>query len=529
MKNINAYPNFAYDDMYVKQIYNLNKWLEAMRIIYTNVHFGRTFKESFGIVTSSWDAVERKDFEAWLDYYQSDNQNKYKKAFANFYVNENIPGYFIPNNPKNPTPPPVIPDLSEPVVAVQKSVNETLSKEEKRKKIEDQRKKIIGRLNAAVKHLTSHEGHMLAGEEFEKLLAGMYELIKQIQTVNKVSLSNQLYYDLIIRQSNKLELGGFSKSAGFLKKFAQNNSGRLDASGPIPVASTTGGTAGGTLENPNPPIDALPMNQSNNLPVSTEEAENKGPLDELIENLETAGLTDSNFSYDDEEELEKEIELDDELFIEAQLASPPVPLVSQAPQPVNPQLSQMQPESNDLEVSLPDSQEESVPAKDIDNIIDSALSNISIKDVVKKIEDVNAIFQNRTIARELSIIDLMLSTLGLSSYFNNLSEIIQKNHEASNYSISRLSDILTKLRGAISDDTVELKEPSELSPEVKQLQQRLQDEKSKEENRKEIRKQLQDNALDAELQETTTPKVQPQAPQQTPAEEIANVPTQIVQ
>src|SRR5690606_25568830 len=112
-----------------------------------------------------------------------------------------------------------------------------------------QRKKIISRLNAAVKHLTSYEGHMLAGDEFDKLLAGMYDIIKQVQTVNKVSLSNQLYYDLIIRQSNKLLNSGYNKSAKFLKKFAQNNVGMLDASGPMPFGSQDAGVAGGTLDN----------------------------------------------------------------------------------------------------------------------------------------------------------------------------------------------------------------------------------------------------------------------------------------
>lgn len=188
----NAYPNFAPDSLYTKPVYSLNHWLEAMRELYTKIHFGNSYKEAFGSITDNWDPVERRDFEAWLEYYQSGNQNRYKKA--NFYVNDNIPGYFVPNSP-NQVPSP-IPDLSEPVAAAQQDLREKLDKEQKRKLIEDQRKRIIGRLNAAIKHLTAYEGHLLAGSEFSSLLTSMYELLKQIQTVNKISLSNQLHYDL---------------------------------------------------------------------------------------------------------------------------------------------------------------------------------------------------------------------------------------------------------------------------------------------------------------------------------------------
>jgi hypothetical protein len=552
-KLVSAYPNFSADSLYAKPAYNLNKWIESMREIYTSVHFGNTLPDAFGKITANWDKVEKRDFQTWMQYYQGDNQNKYKKA-SNFYVNDNIPGYFLPN-PNQPPSPIVSPDVSEPMATVQHAVDERVSKEEKRKKMEEQRKKIIGRLNAAVKHLTSHEGHLLAGEEFDNLLAGMYELIKQFQTVNKISLSNKLYYDLIIRQANKLTHGGFTRSAGFLVKFAQNNSGtKMDASGPLPLASADTSVAGGTLNNPTAPLDAMapPGGAAPEPPEDKEDA-----IDELFDNLETAGLTDLNFSdEEDEDELDGDISLDDELSVEAQMA-PPAPMAPEvpAPKPIAPPAPAQEPvpeevslgdapeagddtipvSSDNLEVSLPegDTGEEAsaAPTNNIDSIIDSALSNISIEDVIRKIEDVNAIFQNRTIARELSIIDLMLSNLGLSSYFNNLSEIIQKNHEGSNYSISRLSDILTKLRGATSDEVINIRDPNEVAPQVQQLQQKLQNEKDKDQNRKEQRKQLQNDELDTQVEEKNAPP--PPTPElgvptTLPKEEIANVPAQIV-
>lgn len=534
----NAYPNYAPDSIFIKPVYNLNKWLEAMREIYTKVHFsGMSFKECFGNTTSNWDEVEKRDFKAWMEYYQADNQNKYKKAFANtgnFYINQDIPGYFIPNPPKVPSP--LVQDVSEPIVSVQSDVQEKIEKEQRRKRMEDQRKKIIGRLNAAVKHLTSHDGQLLAGEEFEKLLASLYEIIKQVQTVNKISLSNRLYYDLIIRQANKLQTSGYKDSARFLTKFAQNTQGALPlGQNPPGVASLPGDGVAGTLGNSTPAPDALAAPP----PEQLEESKEKGPLDELLENFETAGLTDINMSEDeeDDEDLE-EISLEDDLVIEAQMApmQPALPAEPPAPLPEAPIASPALPQE-DLEVSLPDDTSEVAPddqtqdGSGIDAIIDSALSNITIKDVIRKIEDVNAIFQNRTIARELSIVDLMLSTLGLSSYFNNLSEIIQKNHEASNYSISRLSDILTKLRGAIAEDALPVVEqPNDVSPEIKAIQDKLETQRNKEENRKELRKQLQDNELEEQIQEKKNPKPTevPQPPVPAANEEIAQTPTQIV-
>ena len=124
----NAYPNYAPDSIFIKPVYNLNKWLEAMREIYTKVHFtGISFKECFGNITSNWDEVEKRDFQSWMQYYQADNQNKYKKAFAgngNFYVSQDIPGYFIPNPPKVPSP--VVQYVSEPIASVQSDVKEKI-------------------------------------------------------------------------------------------------------------------------------------------------------------------------------------------------------------------------------------------------------------------------------------------------------------------------------------------------------------------------------------------------------------------
>lgn len=499
-----AYPNFGEPEVLSKPLYNLNKWLDAMRQIYSQMHFGEGRHTATKNIVGNWDKTEQRDFGKWMNYYEGNNHQKYKIANANFYVNDNIPGYFVPNPAPKSAPSPV-PDISEPASIVNQTIQTQLDKEQKRKIVEEQRKRIISRLNAAVRHLTAREGHMLAGNEFDRLLSSLYDLIKQFQTINKISLSNQLFYDLIVRQANKLDNSGFGKSSKFLKKFA-DVTGDIDLKqSPLPITSKP--DMGGTLENPAAPSADL-------LTVSPpgEHNEEKDPLDELLENLETSGLTDLNSSSDEEID---EITLD-ELIAEAQMMP--------APAAIKPHVL---PSEEDLEVSLPENVQRA-QSKDIDSKIDIALSNVTIQDVIKKIEGVTAIFQNRAIARELSVIDLMLSTLGLSSYFSNtLSEIIQKSHEGHNYSMSRLSDMLTKLRGAVVKDNVDLiEDPVAQAPEIKQIQQRLENQKNKEEKAKEMRKQIQQNELVKEMQDTEN-KGKPA--EISPAQEILTQAPQILQ
>lgn len=492
-----AYPNFSYEQP--KPIYNLNKWLEAMRTIFTNVHFGKPFKEAFGSATSGWEEVEKFDFKTWLDYYQSNNHNKYKKA--NFYVNDNISGYFVPNSPNKPPAP--IQDMSEPVAVAQSDINEKMEKEERRKKIEEQRKKIIGRLHAAVKHLTSHEGHLLAGEEFDKLLTSMYDLIKQFQTVNKISLSNQMYYDLIIRQANKLSRDGFKTSSNFLHKFAQNTQGQLPLGAPIPAGSDLSNGSSGGLGNNTPSPEAL---------ITQHKA-----LDELLNNLETAGLTDKNFSEDDDVDYQLD-DLDNiTLEVEAQLAPQPnKPVANVKPAPVNPMIEK--PVEN-LEVSLPEENEEAVSGnKRVDDIINDALSAITVQDVIKKLESVISIFRSRQLSRELMFIDMMLNRLGLISLFPELGESNQKILESSGYVLSRLEKIISQLSGTVSSSNIELDVQTEpTNPTVQSIKDQISSNQEKDKKSREIRKQLENKSL---MEETK--------PIEAPAQEISQTPAQVV-
>src|SRR5690606_37813938 len=97
-----------------------------------------------------------------------------------------------------------------------------LSVSEKKRLIEKQRQKIIGRLDSAEKLLRSPEGQMFAGRELENLMEAIYSLKKKVQLVNKLSMSTRLYEDMIIREANILQRSGFTKAANLLYSVAED-------------------------------------------------------------------------------------------------------------------------------------------------------------------------------------------------------------------------------------------------------------------------------------------------------------------
>src|SRR5208282_6852066 len=92
----------------------------------------------------------------------------------------------------------------------------------KKRIIEKQRQKIIGRLDSAEKLLRSPEGQDFAGTELENLMEAIYSLKKKVQLVNKLSTSTRLYEDMIVREANVLSRRGFVKAANMLYSVAQS-------------------------------------------------------------------------------------------------------------------------------------------------------------------------------------------------------------------------------------------------------------------------------------------------------------------
>lgn len=517
MTKIQAYPNIGGDEI-AKPTYNLSKWIDATKNLYAKAHFGTPFPNAFSEITKDWSISEKTDFSNWLSYYQQGNQHKYTKT-AQLYMSQNIPSYFL--SPKNDTlGPGFMPSIPESheisklddAPKISKEEQDKIDKEEKRALIEEQRKKIIGRIHAAIKHLTAYEGHLLVGPEFERLLSSMYEILKQFQMVNKVSLSGTMFQDVILRQANKLKKEGFIKGGEFLSKFCQKVPGAFDfaqSSQGLPIASTEGSGVTGGLGSNAPSAasiaqgkpDILKSDKDKSTSIlenTTDESAEKEPLDELFDNLETAGLTD----VDDSKIDDLDINLAD-LTVEAQMEEPHV-LSNQSLNSIYQQerpasIKQPKPKLNDLktnlEVEAPD--ERAIESNNIDKLIDNALSNVTVQDAIDRLENVIAIYKNRRLSRELSMVDMILSKLQLSSLFPELGESLQKLFESNGYILNRLERVSSQLRGTLESDinNIDLMKDNESDKELNNIRQQLEEKQNKEKTQKEMRKRFENEDL----------------------------------
>lgn len=520
-----AYPN--YDQyIHIPDQHNLKKWLEAVRKIYIDEKNGLDRPNAVRQATSGWNLTETYDFLNWMKFYQEGAHLKYKTA--QLWYENGQPGYFLQIKPD-----PVKP--SEPVIdhnAVHDTHLDVERQEEKKRIIEKRRQKIIGRLDSAEKLLRSPEGQIFAGPELENLMEAIYSLKKRVQLVNKLSTSMRLYEDMIIREGNVLHRKGFVKAAEILYTVAQANNPPppgMGKSGPIqtlpqPVPPDDPSGAGhpglpGALPSVGPGMPTPPGNPpttpSETQPVNPKSPANspnseiaQGPpsinrappkgIAEFIEGMETGGKTLSK-----ELDVEDTLQVEDEplIVLEAQMTPEDVPMTtSPGRTPPSPkekplQVTEDTPPANEAGV------EQAAPAaKDFDRIIDSALANVNEADVVAKLEDIAKIFKTREIPRQLALVDMMLDSLGLSSYFPTLSEAINKSLESNNYISTRLEDIISQLRGALPGRDVPLK--GENTPRAGGVAQSLREQNEKEDARKKMRKEQENAELEGNMKES---------------------------
>jgi len=558
-----AYPNYN-EFIPPSPSYDLGKWMNAMKDIYIKVHLGANKSESINAITNDWDHMEKVSFLDWMKYYESGDQNKYKKAYKmaqhSYYVNDAL-NYFVPNPPKPPSP---LMNVNEQIAQVPQQATQAITQkpaevnqEDKRKIIEDQRRKILGRLNSAEKLLSSHQGQIFAGPDFERLLSAIYELKKQIQTVNKITLSAQTCVDLIVRQANILRRQGFRQASEFMVKLAQNTPGDFNMNlGDVPAGGSQP-QGGGNLANNTPSPDSMESPPPAGMEPGPEDSNDplNGGMAGFMSNMSGGGITlfdndkkdkanvddDANIAEDevdlgDEDDvlLDQEVLPDDnELVVEAQAAQPTPPVPDAAKEPVAPGAGgdlqvESPPENATPDAAQAPAPEAKSPAQmdaeevksDIDNIIDSAFANLTVMDVIKKLEDVNKIFRTREISRQLAIVDVMLGRMGLAPYFPQLGEATTKQLEANQYCLSRIEDILSKLRGTQQTGEIDLTHEDQPKNEgATQIAQNLEQSEQKDKAKKEMKRQLEDNQMMS--------KLKPQPEVEGAPQELAAQPTEL--
>jgi len=536
-----AYPN--YDQyQYSPSRHDMNKWMYAVKDIHYKQKAGLPYKEAIRGATHGWAKMEIFDFLNWLKFHEEGAHMKYK--FAQVWYENGQPGYFLHIKPDAPP----APEPASDAQAVNDAREDAEREEEKRNIIEKQRQKIIGRLDSAEKLLRSPEGQQFAGNELEQLMEAIYTLKKKVQLVNKLSVSTRLYEDMIIRQSNVLKRDGFTKAAEVLYSLAQtpgqsgeSASGSPDGATPTDTPSPPDPSGAGQSGTPSGLPATAPGTPSAQTPVGGDQNKDQPPLaapapepqpkgiNEFIQNMNQGNKTDVTKS-DDDLEVEDSFEVDDPeemlMVTEAQVAPPVAPgpppaaledvPMTDAPPPernppafvpdAEPKEPKAPAEEEPLEVTEDDIPgDKEAPAtgeSSFDAQIDSAFKNVTINDVVEKLESISKFYKTREHPRQLSVVDMMLDSLGLASMFPSLSEALNKSLEANNYISTRVDDILAKLRGAIASQEKPTAAVPNERPEVAGIKNKLQTDQDKEAKRKQMRKEQEAAMLEGGGKET---------------------------
>ena len=463
----NAYPTNEHY-MLVPGQYNLDKWVSALKEIYNLEKQNVSRHNAINQITDSWIPVEKFNFLNWLKFYTDGNHLKYKKAQINF---NGLPHYLLDINQQQKQP-----ELSN---------NDNFSKLEKKQIIEKQRHKIISRLDSAEKLLRSEDGNLFAGDELEALIDAIYSLKKKIQVVNKLSLNNNLYEDMIIRQANILKSHGFDKSASVLYKMSQDTEANESF---IQSIQPTSDPALTPMPNIQPQTGGLPNMEPYHAPIADNESNISPGISEFLDNLETGAFTPKKELDEVEKNTDNQNVEDEVIIIEAQ-----------AQTTLNPQ-NQQKPNSNPTSNNVV---QNTVVNDNIDTMLDSVFKNVTTDDVIKKLEDLSQIFNTREIPRQLALVDIMLNSLGLAQYFPSLSEATEKALDAHNYISIRIDGILSKLKNSLDNSKINLQDHNTgiSTQDTSEVQSQLENEDQAENLRKQRRKEKEQKKLENEFKE----------------------------
>lgn len=519
-----AYPQgFAGDHM--RPRYDISKWMQATRGIYSRMNrTGIPFYQALGEVTSQWDKMEALNFRHWLRYYTEGVPAKYPKLADDKvnvktaqYHGEN--GFFLPPA-----------DLPMPEKAKSKEDAEKKpSKVNEREKIEIQRSKILSRLSAAEKLLASLDGQAFAGNEQELMLKLLQDLKRKVQIANKITVKSSLFEDLVYRAGNFLgEVHGFDKGREFFYKIAQD---------PFADAMTGGDPfAGG------PATGQAPSSQSAAVPSADPVKDTQKAFEEIELGMEY-GVVDKDDKKKDPPKappqppqvqqsvpqqkapenkpadesfgppnVPKKASVFDDIIVTAQDIGVPAEEMNIGEAEVAPpedkpaqNRPKLAPDPNDVskgDLTVTEEDLTGEPDDDTDDVIEAALDNITIHDAISRLEILVGIYKKREISRQLSILDIMMDQLGLSSYFPSLGEAMAKALESNQYISTRLEDVLAKIKGSVesadADEWIEQQKvrESNQSPETKAVQSDLETKQNKEKERKELRKQRENEKLE---------------------------------
>jgi hypothetical protein len=455
-----AYPNIQMSTI-SQTPYDLTKWISTFNKIYSTASQNNDWNLSLKAHIDNWDPVEKLDFLQWIKFYNNGGHQAYKVAQLN--------SSFPINELKAKLPPTLLPEESN-----------------KKLESENKMKAIISRLNSAERLATSDP--VLQKELDKKLDNGFRVWLEELQKVKRMiqilpTKNADLMEDLIVRHGLKLIRAGYSAVGRELIKVAQQAPAVTPPSPPGPIPGVT--------PQPTDPNAAQPQ------PDGTgEEA-----IEEFIKGL--------NFDVADIQDMDEDPVSD--LTVVAQEV--PLPQPDPAAVPVVDQTVEPAPVEEDLVVEQPEAE---VPPESefadtqvhqkTDLLLEHALSQVTVNDVINRIENLVNLFRTREIPRQLAIIDIMMDQLNLSAFFPSLAEASSKTLDANQYALTRIEDILAKLKGTIKvpkEDEIDLfgnenrsSGESTVPIDPNALAESLKADEVAEKQRKDQRKQQENNKLD---------------------------------
>jgi hypothetical protein len=412
--------------------YNISNWVDATHKIYSLIHQGYDSKLAKQTIIGKWEPTEQRDYENWLKFYKEKVPEKYQKlATSEEIFMAGLPASALRSRIPNPIShdsynPKYPPGMPEDEIAHVEDDTNDV-----RDTIEKQRSKLVGRLNSAEKLLSSMDGQMFAGDEQELMLKLLQDLKRRILTTNKRTVKSSLFEDQIYKTANQLRLAGKNEAAGFFYKIAQLPDLGLD----IPVG---GGVPGETPA----PTSAQTAN-----PNETKEA-----LREFFDALK-------------EKKAYEEIE-----FVK---------------------VAQGVPEYKTAPLETVEIEEKNAPPEDnTDDLIEAALRNVTIHDVIHRLEMLVSVYNQRELSRQLAILDIMMDRINMASLFPEIGESMSKALDANQYIGTRLGNVLTQLKASVkSPETDKWTEVDrKTNPETQAIRNRIEKQKADEEERKSARK-----------------------------------------
>lgn len=509
-----AYPQDEHGT-FVNSPHNIGRWMKSMQEVYMQSPMAG-WSKAFDSITTGWDDMEKRDFKNWMSFYQEGGHQKYKTAqfLPSTYVENG--GSFIPVDHLKSSLPGKQPDMSS--FTTSQDVNAVQEKDAQKALVERKIQSLVGRLNSAERIATNPQVQLALKQclqmSVDEWVSLLQKLKREIQLAPmRFRAASSLLDDIVYKNANQVYAAGYKNAAQMLVKVAQvaPASPAPQAPGDIPPM-TPGATpmAGQPLA---PGANPAPNGDMPGTP------DDKDAVSQFLNNLNNADISKAE---DDELEVEDD---QAEITVTAQAApgAEDLPLSPNPAPPPDPRPKSREAPAAPMAAPAPEAVP-SAPTPEIevseDDVMtsstmqsgdpfDRALSDVQVKDIVARLEGIASMFKNRQIARQLSIIDLMMDKIGIAPFFPTLAEAMRSALESNQYCQSRVEEILAKLRGTITTPMSQHLE-SEVSGQNDQIKSQLAQQEESDRVRKERRKMI------AEKEEAEA-----LAPQPSPGQELA--------